>query len=58
MDIDEDTSNFLRALIGSATIIGIMVSCVYCLYKYAVCQEEEEKRINYINVKTKLSQEV
>ena len=57
MDIDEDTSNFLRALIGSATIIGIMVSCVYCLYKYAVCQEEE-KRINYINVQSKLSQEV
>ena len=34
----------LDALLGSLLIVGIMVCTVYCLYKYAVCQEQKEKR--------------
>ena len=34
----------LDALLGSLLIIFIMVCTVYCLYKYAVCQEQKEKR--------------
>ena len=36
--------NAIRAIIGSISIMGIMVCAVCCLYKYAVCQEEEDKR--------------
>mgnify|MGYP003678444548 CR=1 FL=1 len=36
--------NTIRALIGSATIIGFMICAVCCLYKYALCKEEEDKR--------------
>jgi len=32
------------ALLGTLLIIFIMVCTVYCLYKYAVCQEQKEKR--------------
>ena len=34
----------LDALLGTLLIIFIMVCTVYCLYKYAVCQEQKEKR--------------
>jgi hypothetical protein len=36
--------NTIRALIGSAIIIGAMICTVCCLYKYALCKEEEDKR--------------
>ena len=49
--------NTLRALLGSLFIIGTMICCVTCLYKYAVCQEKKEKG-TYINVQPKFSQEV
>ncbi len=51
--------NTIRALLGSLFIIGIMICCVTCLYKYAICQEKKEKeKGTYINVQNKFSQEV
>lgn len=38
----------LDALLGSLLIIFIMVCTVYCLYKYAVCQEETREKRNGI----------
>ena len=51
-DIYEDggLSNFIRALLGSLSIIGCMICTVYCLYKYAVCQQKKD-RLNNISVK-------
>ena len=47
---DDGISNFIRALLGSLSIIGCMVCSVYCLYKYAVCQQKKD-RLNNISVK-------
>ena len=44
--IDNDT---VRAIIGSLTIIGLMICSVICIYKYAICQEEINKR-NRVNI--------
>ena len=42
MDVYQD--NDIRALMGSLSIIGIML-CVLCVcYKYAVCQDNENRR--------------
>ena len=50
-DTDDDgLSNFIRALLGSLSIIGCMICTIYCLYKYAVCQEKKD-RMNNISVK-------
>ena len=38
---DDGLSNFIRALLGSLSIIGCMICTVYCLYKYAVCQQKK-----------------
>lgn len=43
-------SNFIRALLGSLSIIGCMICTIYCLYKYAVCQEKKDRQ-NNISVK-------
>jgi hypothetical protein len=43
-NIRSDWGQAARALMGSLLIIGIMLCSVYCLYKYAVCQEKKEKR--------------
>lgn len=37
---NSDVSNLLRAMMGSLFIILTFICCVYCLYKYAVCQEK------------------
>lgn len=51
--------NTLRALLGSLFIIGTMICCATCLYKYAQCQEKKEKeKGTRINVQGKFSQEV
>lgn len=56
---DDDTINALKAFLGSLFIICIMICCVTCLYKYAVCQEKKEKeKGTYINVQSKFSQVV
>ena len=47
---DVGLSNFIRALLGSLSIIGCMICTVYCLYKYAVCQEKKDRQ-NNISVK-------
>ena len=47
---DDGLSNFIRALLGSLSIIGCMICTVYCLYKYAVCQQKKD-RLNNISVK-------
>ena len=50
-DTDDDgLSNVIRALLGSLSIIGCMICMVYCLYKYAVCQQKKD-RLNNISVK-------
>jgi hypothetical protein len=45
-----DWEEFLRALGGSLLIIGSMICMVFCLYKYAVCQENKDKHSNVISV--------
>ena len=47
---DDGLSNVIRALLGSLSIIGCMICMVYCLYKYAVCQQKKD-RLNNISVK-------
>ena len=48
-DTDNDgISNVIRALLGSLSIIGCMVCSVYCLYKYAVCQEKKDRQNNIV----------
>ena len=50
-DTDDDgLSNVIRALLGSLSIIGCMICMIYCLYKYAVCQQKKD-RMNNISVK-------
>lgn len=51
-DIYEDCGlhNFIRALLGSLSIIGCIICTVYCLYNYAVCQEKKDRQ-NNISVK-------
>lgn len=39
----------VRAIIGSLTIIGLMICAVICIYKYALCQDEINKR-NGVNI--------
>ena len=41
--MSEELENLLRTIGGVLAIIFTMFCCVYCLYKYAVCQEREEK---------------
>ena len=51
--------NTLRALLGSLFIIGTMICCVTCLYKYAVCQEKRKvSKISYNNIHSEYPQEV
>ena len=46
-DTDDDgLSKFIRALLGSLSIIGCMICAIYCLYKYAVCQEKKDRQNN------------
>ena len=33
----------IRALLGSLLVVGTMVCCVFMLYKYAICQQEQAK---------------
>ena len=47
---NDGLSNVIRALLGSLSIIGCMVCSVYCLYKYAVCQQKKDRQ-NNISVK-------
>ncbi len=44
---DDNSMDVLRALLGSLGIILIMICCVYCLYKYAVCQERRRERDDF-----------
>lgn len=44
-----DIEDIFRAFLGSVCIIGIMFCMVFCLYKYAVCQENNGKPIIPIN---------
>ena len=41
--MSKDLENLLRTIFGVIIILFTMFCCVYCLYKYAVCQEREEK---------------
>ena len=41
--MSEELENLLRTILGVLAILFTMFCCVYCLYKYAVCQEREEK---------------
>ena len=41
--MSKDLEDLLRTLGGVIMILFTMFCCVYCLYKYAVCQEKEEK---------------
>ena len=43
---DDGLSKFIRALLGSLSIIGCMICAIYCLYKYAVCQEKKDRQNN------------
>lgn len=40
--VNDGVSNVIRAILGSLSIIGCMVFSVYCLYKYAVCQQKKK----------------
>lgn len=41
---NDGVSSVIRALVGSLSIIGCMLCSVYCLYKYAVCQEKKDRQ--------------
>ena len=45
---DDGISNAIRALLGTLSIIGCMVCSVYCLYKYAICQEKKDRQNNIV----------
>ena len=47
---ESSTENFLNALAGSLFIIFIMICSVYCLYKYAVCQEKKNNSNPVISI--------
>lgn len=47
---NDGLSNVIRALLGSLSIIGCIICAVYCLYKYAVCQQKKDRQ-NNISVK-------
>ena len=36
----------IRALGASLFIVGMMLLTLYCLYKYAVCQERKNRRVH------------
>lgn len=56
---ENDMNKTLKAILGSLLIMCIVFSAFCCLYKYAQCQEKKEKeKVNYIEVKSKFSQEV
>lgn len=44
LDMIEDDG--LRAMVGSFMFVGGMVCMWYCVYKYAVCQEDINRRNN------------
>ena len=41
--MSKDLEDLLRTIFGVFIILFTMFCCVYCLYKYAVCQEKKEK---------------
>ena len=41
--MSKDLEDLLRTIFGVIMILFTMFCCVYCLYKYAVCQEKKEK---------------
>ena len=41
----------LRAVVGSIMLVGGLVCMWWCMYKYAVCQEEKNK-VNVAPVRT------
>ena len=41
--MSKDLEDLLRTIFGVIIILFTMFCCVYCLYKYAVCQEKKEK---------------
>tara|TARA_Y100000768_G_scaffold388934_1_gene388922 strand:- start:11807 stop:12013 length:207 start_codon:yes stop_codon:yes gene_type:complete len=49
LDFIEDYE--LRAFVGSIMLVGGLVCMWWCMYKYAVCQEEKNK-VNVAPVRT------
>ena len=48
--MSEEVENTVRTLVGTLCLIGSILLCWYCLYRYAVCQQKEEKdRQTYVN---------
>ena len=43
--MESDGENIIKTIFGTLMMMGIMLLCVCCLYKYAVCQEKEKKVI-------------
>jgi len=41
--MSKDLEDLLRTIFGVFIILFTMFCSVYCLYKYAVCQEKKEK---------------
>ena len=39
-----DLEKFARTILGVIFMMGTMISVVWCLYKYAKCQERKEKQ--------------
>ena len=40
----------IRTLVGTIFLMSIIILVVYCCFKYAECQEKEEKKNKIINV--------
>jgi hypothetical protein len=55
---DNEGMNALRTLLGVLSIILTMICCVFCLYKYAVCQEKQNRTYITVQSSSKLSQAV
>ena len=41
---EEDFYNIIRTLVGTVLLIFSMISCVFLLYQYALCQESKKNR--------------
>ena len=41
--MSEETENTVNTLIGTLCLMGSILLCWYCLYRYAICQAEKEK---------------
>ncbi len=46
---ESEIENTIRTILGTISVIGIWVCFIICCYKYAVCQEKQNK-VNNLTV--------